>query len=232
MVSNITDLLKLGSEALKESFHAWFAVLSAPRRFIASLDLTSNETLTKASVFAVFISVVNLLIEGPLLRSLGVQIESPAFLLFDTVFTYAGFFLFGVLYHVAAKVVRGRGTLLGSVIAFLYLTAWKPVGALVSAPLGIHTTSLWLKHPVNQEFGREFGKMLLEQPELFFNVAIYGVYVVCFVIWGARMFGVVHSLKPFRATTASILGYLFGAAAVVVLLGPVQRAALLAFRPT
>jgi hypothetical protein len=230
MVGSIGDLLKLGSAALKESFEAWFAVLSAPRQFIASLDLASKETLTKASVFAVFISIVNLMIEGPLLRSLGVQIETPAFLLFDTVFTYAGFFLIAVLYHLAATIVRGRGTLLASVIAFLYLTAWKPIGALVSAPLGIHTTSLWLKHPVNREFGDEFARTLLQQPDLFFNLAIYGVYVACFVIWGARMFGVVHDLKPLRATALSVLGYLFGAVAVVVLLGPVQRAALLAFR--
>jgi serine/threonine protein kinase len=56
------------------------------------------------------------------LRSLGVQLETPTYLLVDTVLTYAGFFLAGVLYHLAAKIVRGRGALLGSLVAFLYLT--------------------------------------------------------------------------------------------------------------
>lgn len=228
MVSSIGDLLKLGSDTLKGCFEAWFSVLSAPERFTGSLDLTSNETLTKASVFAVFISLVNLLIQGPVLRSLGVQLETPTYLLVDTVLTYAGFFLAGVLYHLAAKIVRGRGALLGSLVAFLYLTAWKPIGELITAPLVIEAMPLWLKHSGTREFMSEFSKALADQPELLFSFALLGIYVLCFVIWGARMFGVVHGLGPFRAFVLSVLGYLFGLA-VPALLGPMQRMALVAF---
>jgi hypothetical protein len=48
------------------------------------------------------------------------------------------------------------------------------------------------------------------------------------VIWGARMFGVVHGLGPLRAYVLSALGYLFGLA-VPALFGPMQRMALVAF---
>jgi hypothetical protein len=168
------DLLKLGSDTLKGCFEAWFSVLSAPERFTGSLDLTSNETLTRASVFAVFISLVNLLIQGPVLRSLGVQLETPTYLLVDTVLTYAGFFLAGVLYHLAAKIVRGRGALLGSLVAFLYLTAWKPIGELITTPLVIEAMPLWVKHSGTREFMSEFSKALADQPELLLSFALLG----------------------------------------------------------
>jgi hypothetical protein len=74
----------------------------------------------------------------------------------------------------------------------------------------------------------EFSKALADQPELLLSFALLGIYVLCFVIWGARMFGVVHGLGPFRAFLLSVLGYLFGLA-VPALLGPMQRMALVAF---
>ncbi len=92
-------------------------------------------------------SVLTLVIQTPVYRLVRVETESTAYLLTDTVLTYASWFLYGSVLDLAAKILRGHGVYLNSVAAFLYLTAFFPVMAFFLLPCSVLARQVMLQAP-------------------------------------------------------------------------------------
>jgi hypothetical protein len=85
MLDSLKAVLALGGEWLSGNARTLFAILRSPRSFVTSLDLDNDPPLLEASAFAIFISMVNLVIYLPVLRTIGVQAETVTFVLVDSV---------------------------------------------------------------------------------------------------------------------------------------------------
>lgn len=142
------------------------AVLSQPRKFIASIQHNTAHALTDASLFAVFVNIVNLLIMLPAFRFSGVQADSLTYALIDTVTTFIFWLLYGSVYHVSARLIGGRGTYRSSIVAVLYLTAFFAISSIFTVPLSLKIISVSLQGldpPTISEMGK-VGVQLVETP--------------------------------------------------------------------
>jgi hypothetical protein len=137
----IQDVVKLGGKTLKSNAVRFIAVLAGPRNFIKSIDHKADHALIDASVFGIFISVVNLTINLPAYRLANVKADTLTYVLTDTVITFVFWFLYGSVYHLCARLVGGRGTYQSSIVAVLYLTAFTVISGIFSLPLSLTAIS-------------------------------------------------------------------------------------------
>lgn len=135
-----------------------YQILSNHKQFFNSRNLETTEEFIAASKFSAFVSILNLMIALPYLRSSGVQVENSYFIIIDTVIAYAFFFLSGAIFHITAKLLLCKGSLQGSVTVFLYLTAFMPVLSLLSIPLGfaLHGPLTRMGGSISPEFALQF----------------------------------------------------------------------------
>ena len=104
----IQDVAKIGGKTLKSNAVRFIAVLAGPRNFFKSIDHQADHALIDASVFAIFISVVNLIISLPAYRLANIKTEY-----FDVCFDrYDDYLRFLVLvqlqvYHFCARLIKG-----------------------------------------------------------------------------------------------------------------------------
>lgn len=221
---NIEKLTELGGKYAKRYLFSLYQILSNPKTFLGAKDLNSTEEFISASKFAVFVSILGLVIAYPSFRIVGVEAESPYFLLVDTVITYAFFFLYGSMYHIFAKILRGKGSFQGSVVVFLYLTAFFPVIQFFSMPIDFVSRSLIMDANgiLSQKLFEEIahlhrGKMtmLVSSACLSLGVLIYYAKSLCS---GYRM---LHSTGRFRAFIIVSLGIVGWQAVSVFLATPI-----------
>jgi hypothetical protein len=136
-VSTITDaktLVEVGGGWIGHHAATLLRVVRGPVAFVQTLDFDAPP-VSDAALFAVFISLVNLVLQIPLFRTLGVAVESTAYVLVDTVMTFAFWFIQAVILHSVARLfgVRQR-SFQATLVCFLYLTAFMPIVMVISAP--------------------------------------------------------------------------------------------------
>jgi len=134
MIENVRALIDLGGGWLKDYVRNLVAILRSPREFMRSRDLDAGPTFIDASVFAALVSLLNLVIQIPIYRTLGVNVETPAFILVDTVFTYGFWFIYGSILHGSARLFGGGASYQASVACFLFMSAFRPLILIVTAP--------------------------------------------------------------------------------------------------
>ena len=154
MIENLKAMIDLGGGWLKECVRTLFSVLRSPSDFMLSRTLDGNPALLEASGFAAFVSLLNLVTELPLFRTLGVEAETPSYLVVDTVLTYGFWFLYGSIFHAAARIFRGRGSYQATVVCYLYMTAFVPLQLILTIPgeSALRRLLLESKSPPDLEF--------------------------------------------------------------------------------
>ena len=200
--------VRSGGAFLRENIFRLYSVLIGPRNFISSIAYDSHEELIRASVFAIFASLLNLVIAGPMLRLLRVETVSLSFLLTDTVFTYVAWLLRASLLHMAAKFLRGHGTYRSSVVAFLYLTVFFPVLLIVSYPLELEIKRALIKHGNALTFQdvMQIVKSLFESPEILIATIIATLGLVYFYGCIVSVYCFIHSVGRIRGIFIGLLG--------------------------
>ena len=138
----IPHVAKFGGRTLNSNAVRFIAILAALRNFIKSINHKDDQALIDASVFAVFISVVNLTISLPAYRLANVKADTLTYVLIDTVITLVFWFLYGSVYHLCARLMGGRGTYQSSLVAVLYLTAFTVISGIFTVPLSL-TAIFW-----------------------------------------------------------------------------------------
>ena len=92
----VEKTINLGGQKLKENLLIFVEVLVRPKPLFISLPLESKEEFVRSSVFAVFSSLVNVVLFTPSYSGLGIDSTTSKYLLSDTLLTYSGWFLFGL----------------------------------------------------------------------------------------------------------------------------------------
>lgn len=224
-IEDIQQLIGLGTELIKENCVTLFSVLAKPQAFYRAASLDTTADLLRASLFAAFNSVLVLVIQTPVYRLLGVETESTAYLMTDTVLTYAAWFLYGSAFHLAAKVLRGRGPYQSSVVAFLYLTAIYPVMAFVLLPSSLLARRVMLQAPDTFSLGfyQALAQSLLASPLALTSLGLatgVGVYFFgCLVLVASR----IHGFGWVRGLGAGELAFLGWLAIGLTVVAPVDQ---------
>ena len=144
----------------------FLAVLAGPRSLLREVDHHSDHAFIGASLFAAFISVVNLIINIPVYRLANIQADSFTYGLIDTVITFVFWFLYGSIYHLGAKLFGGLGTYQSSIVMFLYLTAFTVIAGIFTLPMSLKAISWSLGSsdvPSVSEW-QALGEQILESP--------------------------------------------------------------------
>jgi len=208
MIENIQELLKLGGNSLKNVLLGIYGVLTGPKTFFSSVRDDSDEFI-QASIFACFISILNLVIALPAERILRVNVESKSYLTFDTVLSYAFWFIAGSFYYAVAKVFRGHASYRKTVTTFLYLRAFQPLLVLVSIPFMVVTRGQMMEGRYFFTYApvmRLLGTALSEQAVIVSKALMWCV-IVYFFVASVTAFRVVHRVGRMRGFCIAFFGY-------------------------
>ncbi len=121
-MDSLSKFLKLGSAFAKENFAIAFRVLFERKEFIRSLEHNSNSEFYRAIVYAIFLSLVDLITMIPSLRSAGVNTESISFLLVNTLVMLFSITILGAVNYILCLILRARITLRSSIVLTIYLS--------------------------------------------------------------------------------------------------------------
>ena len=160
----------------------------------------SQEQFIQASIFACFISVLNLVIRLPVYRLIHVGVESTSFLLVDTVFTYAFWFIEGSIFHAAAKLFGGHAHYRKSVITYLYLTAFQPLLCLLGIPFTVVVERRMIEgmYPLTDESLVRLLQEVLERPAVVVSSVLTLSAIVYYFVASVTAFRTVHHLGRLR----------------------------------
>lgn len=112
----------------RQQLMVWLAVISNPRGVVSKVNLRSTKSVMPALRLVAFVYAVTLLVALPkMVLYQHVAVSNGVVILTDFVATALGFCLVGLTLYAGGKLMGGRGRLLGSMIAGLYLTALWPL---------------------------------------------------------------------------------------------------------
>ncbi|HAS6088049.1 TPA: hypothetical protein I7221_13175 [Vibrio vulnificus] len=185
-----------------------YEVIFRPKDFICKQDFNSTSGFIAASQFGVFVSILNLLLVYPSLRIAGVEVENPYFLVVDTIMTYIFFFLYGMFFHIIAKLLLGKGNLQSSVTAFLYSTAFFPLFAIFSLPMDFVLRQYLIKHNGSYEslFATEAGNLLIGSPAIIVATVLSIVVFVFYFKNLCLIYSQIHKFGMFRTFLSVLVG--------------------------
>ena len=207
------------------------AVLSQPRRFMASIQHDSPGALIDASIFAVFISLINLVIMLPAFRLAGVQTDNLTYALVDTVMTLLFWFLYGSVYHVCARLLGGCGTYRSSIVAILYLTAFFAVSSIFVVPLSLRIIPLTTRGLDPPSFGQleELAKQLIKTPSLWIPSVLLAATALYRWLCTIGVFMVIHEVGCSRGIVIGLLGSALSWVLFLTVEAPVMQFVIHAF---
>jgi hypothetical protein len=232
MPDSIVGFIKENASLLGDNLRRLFRILGSPAAFIASTEHATQEQLLSASIFAILISLLNLVLNVPIFRLLDIEVESTSFLIADTVLTYVFLFLYGSGFHLAARVMQGKGSYTSSVVSFLYLTAFLPVIKVVSIPATAVVTRAIVEGPdtTTLAFQLATAEHLLRSPPAMIGAllmfVVYGWYFVAL----ASVFRVVHCVGAVRGMCIALAGFVFWWSLSFWIEAPAVRMLWLAYR--
>jgi TIR domain/Yip1 domain len=194
---------------IKRNVARFIAVLARPRSFIRSIDYNAEHTLIDASVFAVFISVIELIMVLPAYRLANIKADTLTYVLIEIITTLVFWFLYGSVYHLCARLIGGRGTYQSSIVAFLYLTAFVVIGAIFSLPVAPKTISFGLETslaPSRLSQWGTFSEQMLQSPTgLICNLLILATALyrwICTI----GVFMIIHEVGRLKGVFIGLLG--------------------------
>jgi hypothetical protein len=233
MIEAIHELLKLGGKSLKNFLLCIYRVVLLPKSFFKSIREDSEDQFVQGSIFACFISILNLVIVLPVQRVLHVGVESTSYVIVDTIFTYAMWFLGGSIYHGIARVVRGHGKYRGSVTTFLYLTAFQPITAFVGLPVLVLSQRELMKGAASPfEVISRIAVDLPNKPAVIISSILGFFSIIYFFVVSVIAYREIHQVGYFRAFLIASLGFLGFQLAVWALEPPTLRLIWEAFPAT
>jgi hypothetical protein len=115
-------------------FRIWWKALWKPATVIDQSDLTSDEELFQALLFAAFMLAVNFVFYLPTLRSNGVSL-SPLDIVALFCIDIGALLLWAIAFYVSGKLLLGKGEFQPCFIAGLYLAAVWPILTLLTWPV-------------------------------------------------------------------------------------------------
>ena len=120
------------SDFFLENFNILYRVLTEGSSFVQSLDHGSKPEFAKAIRYAVFLSLLGVVLMFPALQAGGINFSVP-FLIIDTVVSVMCFFLLGVMNHAAVKMLSGNVSLRSSVVVSVYISSILLVSNVIVA---------------------------------------------------------------------------------------------------
>jgi hypothetical protein len=204
----IPHVAKFGGRTLKSNAVRFIAVLASPRNFIKSINHKDDQALIDASVFAVFISVVNLTISLPTYRIANVKADTLTYVLIDTVITLVFWFLYGSVYHLCARLMGGRGTYQSSLVAVLYLTAFTVISGIFSVPLSLTAISWSLESSDAPRLGewQMLGNEILKSPTGLICTLMISATILYRWICTIGVFMIIHEVGRARGIAIGLFG--------------------------
>jgi hypothetical protein len=212
-------------QAILTNVERFLLILAHPQRFLASLTRASPDHVLSASLFAIAMSVLGLLITVPALRLLQVQMEHPSYILLDTTFTFAFWFLYGSAFHLCAKLVRGHGTYASSLCVYLYLRAFSLLIILFSLPIDLIVRQHLLKgaNTLSFAFYESLMRDLVDSPV----ACVCTVMLVLMILWVnlclVRGYMTIHRVGWLRGMMIGAIGISLNCMISVVLEAPVTQ---------
>lgn len=203
----IQDVARIGGKTLKSNAVRFIAVLAGPRNFIKSIDHQADHALIDASVFAIFISVVNLIISLPAYRLANIKADTLTYVLIDTMITFVFWFLYGSVYHLCARLIGGRGTYQSSIVAVLYLTAFTVISGIFTLPLTLAAISWSLESsdaPALSEW-QILGNQILKSPTGLICTLLISATLLYRWICTIGVFMIIHEVSRARAIFICLL---------------------------
>lgn len=204
----IKELVSLGGQTHERNFVQFFAILARPRSFVKSIDHDRPAALIGAATFAVFVSVVNLAIMLPAFRLANIQADTSAYILFDTVITFIFWFLYGTLYHLCARLVKGRGSYRSSMVAYLYLTAFNVISGVFALPASLTVIPWTLQSADVPTLGQweSLGRSLFQSPATVICSLLSSATVIYLWICRIGAFMIVHQVGRAKGLSIGLLG--------------------------
>lgn len=176
----------------RQQLMVWLAAVRNPLAVVSRVNLKSTRAVMPALRLVAFVYAVTVLVAVPrMFLYQRVDVSSGVVILADFVATALGFGLLGLTLYVAGKLLGGRGRMLGSMIAGLYLTALWPI---------VQVTD-YLLSPELPGLGPQ-----ATQAARAVLLAVVGVFVVVFVVIKASpVMGHVHGFGRVRSTLAVLV---------------------------
>jgi hypothetical protein len=229
---DLSALLKDSGRVFKDNGRRFFSIIHDPVAFIRSLDHSSGEELLSASLFAALVSLLNLAINLPLLRVLRIETENASFVLADTILTFAFWFVFGTVFHLAAKLMRGNASYTSTLTAYLYLRAFTPLIVLLGIPYEARVRPIIIGSP--EPFGLEVFRIYFElaqsSPSAFVTLLLVSVITVYYLICLYRVLRAVHGVGRGRGLALLLVGFNLQGFVEVVVMVPVMQLLWKAFQ--
>ncbi len=207
-MEGILDLLKLGGQILSRVVLQLFAIVAQPRQFANSLDLNSATALVDASVFAVFVSIANLVISLSALLVAKIKADASTFVLIDTVLSFAFWFIYGSILHLCYKLFGGRGTYQNSMVVFLYMTAFEVLVTLFSLPGSVKIIP-WILQSGQAPTANDWLRLVnatSESTSILLCQLLATAALIYRMIWVVRVFIMIHPLRPTKGVLVGLFG--------------------------
>jgi len=208
MAESFTLFFKEHAAVIGDNLRKLIRILAEPEEFISSVRHSSRALLLQASIFAGLVSLLNLAIHIPLFRFLGVSIDNVSYFIVDTILTCGFWLLYASVFHVSARILRGKGTYVSSLVSYLYMTAFFPLMLIVSIP-----AEAALRRNILSSADIASYQFLVSQVSIITtsNILLISLVLVT-LVWGwylvslTKVFRIVHKVGRIRAGLIVLLG--------------------------
>jgi hypothetical protein len=206
---SVIELITNHAEVLKTNLGCFFQIIGDVKGFIRSRRFDTQQELIDASIFVIFISLVNLAIRATFLVSNNVQVRNELYLILDTITTYLIWLLCGIAFHMSARLLRGKGTLRETLVTWMYLQAFDPVFLIAFLPADARMMPLMIR--AKDSPLAEYQSIANSQ--FLYSARVMGSTIIAFVVFAwflfslVRAFGLVHGFGRVRAILVLILGF-------------------------
>lgn len=209
---DVTSILKdnvvpLGRFLLRQ-LSVWVAVVRDPLKVVSEAVSEPPQSILPALSLALFAYLLTLMVAFPRLVLAGMDTSRTTIFIADFVLTFMSFGLIGLTVYVVGWLLGGRGSLLSSLVAGLYLTAFWPIVQLTDYVLSPDLS--WL--------GLSVKAVTIAHMAILATVT---VFVAGFVtVKAGPVIGYVHGFSRARAVIATVVQIVLVFAAIFIFLRP------------
>ena len=234
VVGDVKDVVEVGGGWLQRSIATLVWVIRAPAGFIAAVDMSRDNAVRDASLFAAFVSLLGLAIQLPAYRMLRIEAQQTAFIVADTVITYGLWFGEAALLYLAARVLAVTGvSFQNTLIAFLYLTGLMAPLHLLGMPASILVRRALVESPsapMSPEGLAQIGALALSSPAAIVSTILILVYSGYLLVGFIAALRVLYGISPSRAACVGVLAWILFLTWNVLVETPVTQILLRGFR--
>lgn len=209
---NLTDIVDVLRKDGNNLIRSWFAVITQGQKAFSKLDLRNEKTFYFALRFMVYMACVALILEIPVAASLGLKYDNKGYIISVLVLYALTWIIDSVIFHFSMKIFGGKGSLMESVSAFCFLTAFVPITEILQLPIRSFLYRLYLSNPHGPIANISFllSSISSQSPYekvifVFFYLAHFsmGIYFLALVYRSLRF---IHQLNVFRSLVAFLTG--------------------------